>query len=162
YPIQDLPLLTAAPLLLWLVLMLAHLLARPLPLLRVARRVDAAIGSRERLATALELSARPEHAPIEALQQEDARAFADRLQPRMLPLHIEPRPLLVGLLLVVAAAVSALLPNPQDEVLRERELVRKSLEQEAAEIEQVRQQIAQNQALSPEERELLEQQLANL
>src|SRR6185295_101163 len=64
-PIPNLLLWSLAPLLLWALAILGHLLVRPLPLLRVAQRVDNALDLRERLATALELGRQDERAPLD-------------------------------------------------------------------------------------------------
>src|SRR5947207_677215 len=84
-PVPNLLLWSLVPLALWLVAMLGYLLLRPLPVRRVAQRVDSALELRERLSTALELSGQPAHNPIDDEQQADARAHADTLRPRMLP-----------------------------------------------------------------------------
>src|SRR5262245_49653264 len=113
-PIPNLLLWSLVPPLLWLLAMLGHLLVRPLPLARVAQRVDSALDLRERLATALELSRRAEHLPLDDQQQADARSYAEALRPGMLPLQIARRPLLLALLPLVLGLAGALLPNPQD------------------------------------------------
>src|SRR4051812_7013665 len=87
-PIPNLLLLSLLPIALWLVAMLGYLLVRPLPVRRVAQRVDSALNLRERLATALELSGQAQVQPLDDAQLTDARAHADTLRPRMLPLQI--------------------------------------------------------------------------
>ena len=52
-PIPNLLLWSLVPPLLWVLVILGYLLVRPLPLPRVAQRVDSALDLRERLATAL-------------------------------------------------------------------------------------------------------------
>src|SRR5437773_11854219 len=59
-PIPNLLLWSLVPPALWLLAMLGYLLVRPLPVRRVAERVDSALELRERLSTALELSGLPE------------------------------------------------------------------------------------------------------
>src|SRR5262245_32788620 len=80
-PIPKLLLWSLVPLLLWGLVILGYLLVRPLSLLRVAQRVDNALDLRERLATALELSRRPAHEPLDEQQQDDARTYAETLRP---------------------------------------------------------------------------------
>ena len=161
-PIPNLLLWSLLPPALWLLVVLGYLLVRPLPARRVAQRVDSALDLRERLATALELSARTEAQPIDEVQQSDARAYADTLRPRMLPIQIARRPLLLALLPLALGVALALLPNPQQRVLEERAAIQQALQQTADQTAQLRQQIAQEQALTAEERAALDKQLAEL
>jgi hypothetical protein len=162
WPLPNLLLWSLIPPALWLIALLGYLVVRPLPLARVAQRLDTALNLRERLATALELSRQPDQHPLDDLQQADARAHADTLRPRMLPLHVDRRRLAVALvpLLVIVAAIA--LPNPQNQVLQERAEVRQVLEQTANQIQQLEQRITQDQTLTPAERAQLEQQLSEL
>jgi len=82
-PIPNLLLWSLLPPVLWLLAILVYLLARPLPARRVAQRVDSALGLRERLATALELSGHTSAHPIDDAQLSDARTYADSLRPRI-------------------------------------------------------------------------------
>ncbi|HEU5099517.1 MAG TPA: hypothetical protein VFU22_10890, partial [Roseiflexaceae bacterium] len=79
-PIPQLLLWSLIPPAIWLLAVLIYLLLRPLPTRRVAQRVDSALGLRERLATALELSGHQEIQPLDEAQQTDARAYADTLR----------------------------------------------------------------------------------
>src|SRR5262249_30128952 len=124
--------------------------------------VDSALELRERLSTALELARRKEPEPLDDAQQHDARAYADTLRPRMLPLRIDRRRLLWALVPLAIGVASALLPNPQQRVLQERAAVQQALQQTADQTQQLRRQIAQDQTLTPEERAALDQQLAEL
>jgi len=161
-PIPNLLLWSLLPPALWLLAILGYLLVRPLPARRVAQRVDSALDLRERLATALELSGNAQPQPIDEAQQSDARAYADTLRPRMLPLQIARRPLLLALAPLAFGVALALLPNPQQRVLEERAAVQQALQQTADQTTQLRQQIAQEQALTPEQRAALDKQLAEL
>jgi len=107
-PIPNLLLWSLVPPALWLLAMLGYLLVRPLPVRRVAERVDSALELRERLSTALELSGLPERSPLDDAQQADARAHADTLRPRMLPLRFDRRPLVLALLPLAVLVASAL------------------------------------------------------
>ena len=124
--------------------------------------MDSALDLRERLATALELSAHTQPQPIDEAQQSDARAYADTLRPRMLPIQIARRPLLLALVPLALGVALALLPNPQQRVLEERAAIQQALQQTADQTTQLRQQLAQEQALTPEERAALDKQLAEL
>ena len=161
-PISGLLWMSLAPPALWILIVIGYLTVRPLPPIRVAQRIDALLDARERLATALELGQRAEQTPLVELQQRDAYSFATTLQPRLVPLEINRRPLIVALALAAAVVALIILPNPQDQVLEERAAVREAVQQAAAQIEQLRQEIAQNQTLSPEERAALDRELAEL
>lgn len=161
-PIPNLLLWSLVPPVLWLVAMLGYLLLRPLPALRVAQRVDAELGLRERLSTAIELGRAPAEHPLAELQQGDARTFADTLRPRMLALRLARRPLLWALAPLALGLALALLPNPQDQVLRERQAVQAAVAAVAEQAQLLRREIAQSQELTPEERAALDQQLAEL
>src|SRR5262249_52757505 len=126
-PIPHLLAWSMLPPALWLLAVLGYLLVRPLPAGHVARRVDSALGLRERLATALELSGHLEVQPLDEAQQSDARAYADTLRPRMLPIRIARRPLLLALIPLALGLALALLPNPQQRVLEERAAVQQAL-----------------------------------
>ena len=161
-PIPNLLRWSLVPPALWALAVLGYLLLRPLPHRRVAQRVDAELGLRERLSTALELSGQAQPHPLDELQQADARGFAETLRPRMLPLRIDRQPLLWALAPLAAGLALALLPNPQDAALRDRAVVQQALQQTADQTQQLRQQIAQDQTLTPEDRAALDQQLADL
>src|SRR5262249_49763468 len=88
--------------------------------------------------------------PLDEQQQADARSYAETLRPRMLPLRIARRQLLLAFLPLALGVAAVLLPNPQDRVLQERAAVQQSVNQTAAQIEQLRQQLAQAQRRPPE------------
>ncbi|MDW8212748.1 MAG: hypothetical protein RMJ55_04270 [Roseiflexaceae bacterium] len=148
FPIPGLLWISLAPLALWILIVGGYLTVRPLPPIRVAQRIDTLLDARERLATALELSQRAERTPLVELQQRDAYAFATTLKPRLVPLEINRRPLIVALALAAAVVALIVLPNPQDQVLAERAAIREATQQAVAQIEQLRQEIAQNQSLA--------------
>ncbi|MGB9752143.1 hypothetical protein, partial [Roseiflexus castenholzii] len=162
FPIPGLLWISLAPLALWALTVLGYLVVRPLPPLRVAQRIDMLLDARERLATALELGQRAEQTPLIELQQRDAYAFATTLKPRLVPIEINRRPLIVALVLVAATVTLIVAPNAQDQILAEQAAIREATQQAAAQIEQLRQEIAQNQNLSPEERAALDRELAEL
>src|SRR5690606_27048880 len=150
-PIPSLLFWSLVPLVLWLLAMVGFWLFRPLPIDQVARRVDAHLELRERLSTALELQNRSADSQLEAQQQADAQSHADGLRPTMLPLSFQRQPLMFAALPLVLGVVLAFLPNPQDAVLREQAALQEVLAQTADQIEQLQQQLAQDQTLSPEE-----------
>jgi hypothetical protein len=172
WPLERLGLWTLIPLAGWLVAVLGASLLKPLPPLRVARRVDAELDLKERLSTAVVFNLSTfqrsnlstfQHSNLFTLQRQDALAIARAVQPRRaFPLRWLRRPLLVAAVFAVAAVALALLPNPMDAVLEERAAIARAAEQEAQAIEKLRQEVEQAQELSPEEREALLRQLAEL
>jgi hypothetical protein len=146
--------------------------------MRVARRVDAELGLKERLATALMLEdwkaerlegdTQPFSRPtfqltLAALQRHDALAAACAIRPHQsFPLHWLRHPLLLGAILIAVTVVLAVLPNPMDAVLVERAAVAQAAEEQAKQIENLRDQIERAQELTPEKREELLRQLAEL
>ncbi len=161
FPFEYLSVFTIAPFILWVLFALGYLVFRPLPPMRVARRLDTALALNERLATALELDGNDQQ-PILALQQADARQRAAELQPNMLPLRIDRQRILAAFLMLVAVVALLLLPNPQDAVLAERAAVRQQIQETIAEIEQLEAQVAESPNLSPADREALQRQLREL
>jgi hypothetical protein len=161
-PIPNLLIWSLAPLAVWLAFVLGYLVLRPMPLQRVAQRVDTMLGLRERLSTALELSKHEPPHDLDDEQQRDAREHAATLRPRMLPWLVDKRRLALAVLPLAVLVASAMLPNPQNRVLREQTAVQQAVQQTIQQVQQAQQQIAQDKTLSPEERAALEQELAQL
>ena len=181
WPVERLWLWTLSPLAAWLLAVGAWSLLRPLSPMRVARRVDAELGLKERLATALVLkgwmvqklkdvkgagpppsflTARP---ALVALQREDALAVAREIHPaRAFALRWLRRPLLLAAIFVVTTVALAVLPNPMDAVLSERAAVAQAAKEQAEQIEKLREEVEKAQELTPEERQELLRQLAEL
>lgn len=164
WPVKGLWLWALVPLAVWLLGVLGFSLLCPLPPLRVARRIDAELGLKERLATALLLENGQAFRPhIVALQRQDALSAARAIHPRQsLPLRWLRRSLLLAVVFAAATLALALLPNPMDAVLEERAAVAQAADQQAQAIDDLRQEIEQAQELTPEEREALLRQLAEL
>ena len=186
WPVERLWLWTLVPLVVWALVVMGASLFNPLSPARVARRVDAELALKERLATALILevwkteslestraaavhpalpsSSRPAFQPsLVALQRQDALATAGSIHLRQaFPLRWLRRPLLLAAVLAVTAVLLAVLPNPMDAVLAERAAVAQAAEEGAQQIERLREEIEQAQELTPEAREELLRQLAEL
>jgi hypothetical protein len=169
WPLAHPWLWSLAPFGAWFLAVAATSLLRPLPLPRVARRVDVEIGLKERLSTALFLeggkqAGRSSFPPaLVRCQRQDALSTAAALDPgRAFPLHLQPRPLVLAALLLVAALVLALVPNPMDAILAERAAVAEAAEEQAAAVEELQKDLAAAQELTPEQREALVRQLAEL
>lgn len=172
-PLEHCLLWSLIPLVVWTVIVLGYLLFRRQPLVRVARRCDAELGLRERLATALMLEERNAllhpcivasfHPSLATLQRQDALATAQTIDPRRdIPLRLARRPLALAAVLLLAAALLAFLPNPMDDVLAERATVRETLAEQAEQVEALREEIQAQEGLDPEEREELLRQLEEL
>jgi hypothetical protein len=161
-PIPHVRLWALLPLALWFLVVLSYLFIRPLPLPRIARRIDSAFDLRERLVTALELHDTHMHSELTDLQQQDAAASVQAVQPRNLPLPFDRRAALLGVLPLALGMALWFLPNPQDVILAEQQAVEQTLEEVVEDLEEIEEQIAEDETLTPEERERLEQQLAEL
>jgi hypothetical protein len=193
-PVDRLWLWTLAPLLPWLLVVAARSLLQPLSPVRVARRVDAELGLKERLATALMLegwkAGKPEgwkggalgstdqtpklpnshpsilptfQPSLIMLQRQDALSSVRAIDPqRAFPLRWLRRPLLLTAVFLLATLVLAALPNPMDALLAERAAVAQAAEEQAERVEELRQEVEKAQELTPEAREELLRQLAEL
>jgi hypothetical protein len=180
-PIENLLLLTAAPLALWVFLVLAFTFLQPMPSTRVARRADLELNLKERLSTALVLSVLSEGGAADGsngkgiyqkagfdrtlvdLQYQDALSTARSIHPKKaIPMPWLRRPLLTAAALIAAAGILGFLPNPMDEVIRERTEIAQEAEEQAARIDELREEIEESQELSPEMQEELQRLLAEL
>jgi hypothetical protein len=163
-----------APLVVWVVAVPGYSLLRPLPLLWVARRVDAELSLRDRLATALELGSRQNGKSADrqgkraahfdpALvlrQREDALSVAHTIDPRhAFPLRWSRRPLAWAAGCLVVAILLTRLPNPMDAVLEERATIAEAAEKQAQELEELAEELEADETLDPGDREELLRQL---
>ncbi len=165
WPVERLWLWTLAPLAAWPLIVIVLSLLQPLTPTRIARRVDAEIALKERLATALVLEEGDAgfHPSLVALQRQDTLKAARSIDPRRaLPLCWLKRRLWLAAALLAVAVALAVLPNPMDAVLAEQAAVARAAEEQAKAIEELHQQIQNAQELTPEMREDLLRQLAEL
>jgi hypothetical protein len=166
WPVENLWFWSAAPLMLWAVLVAGFAFLRPLPEMRVARRLDAELALKERLSTALALPAQVDgHADPELLQKQhhDALTIAHSIEPgRVFTLTWQRKPLAVAGLLAVAVIALAVLPNPMHQILADRAAVAQVLEEQAQQIEELATEIEKDETLSPEARDELLRQLEEL
>ena len=171
-PVPHLAAGALAPAFVWLCAVAGYSLLRPLPLDRVARRMDAELGLKERLGTAVEIgeqgaspaaaSANRPPSNLPARQFADALAAARAVDPRRgLPLHLLRRPMLAAAALLALALALAYLPNPMDAVLAERAAVEQAAEAEAERVGKIAEQV-ENSGLSPEKQAELLRQLDEL
>lgn len=154
----------------WLVSVLAYALLRPLPAMRVARRADAELRLKERLSTSLALD-RSKDAPwyaaftptLVAQAHADALRAARAIQPaRDLPIRLARTPVAVAAGFLLAAGLLFWLPNPMDQVIAERKAVAKEAQRQAQQVENLRKTVQDAKEMSPEERDALLKQLAEL
>ncbi len=172
-PIKHLLWWTLAPIPAWLIAVSAFTLIKPLPIVQIARRVDAQLHLFERISTSLALAdwrtapgaVRPNAFPAELVdaQRKDALIVTRRIDPkRDFPLRWSYAHLRVAGLLILILVISILLPNPMDAVLAQRAAIAQAAQEQATQIEKLRQQVESAPGLSPEDRQEILRQLAEL
>lgn len=164
----------AAPFGLWLLVVAGWSILRPLPPMRVARKVDRELGLKERLSTSLAVSSAL--APTQGAGltgtfapelvhhlHADALHAARAVHPREdFPLRWLKRPLQEAVALMLLTGLLLFLPNPMDAVLAERRAVEEAARQQAQQIEELREEVEQSTELTPEERDALLRELEEL
>lgn len=143
----------------WLIGWAIYTAARPVKPFIVARRADNELDLRDRLATALVLSDPRSRVPagfdraLVSFQVRDALTTAQAIEPRRaFPLRIE-RALLGRAAAAMAACIVLLVvPNPMDAVVAQRAQVAQTAQAEAAKLEKLAQEIEQDKALAPEDK----------
>ena len=171
WPIERIDLYSWLIFTIWITVNLFYSLIKPLPYLRVAWRVDQELNLKDRLSTALllnqhsnkELHGNELYQQMIGLQRVDAHQKINSSSPKeaFKPAWL-PRHLIAGLALMLAAAAFAILPNPMDAVIRQRNDVAQAAQEEAENIEDLLEQLSNSDALSEEEKEELLQQLEEL
>jgi hypothetical protein len=162
FPLFDRPVLliiSGAAALVGFVVSLLGVWVWPRRPLAMARRFDRTFELQERMSTAVELAEGRlpvQSAHLARSQLFDALEVADDVKPADgLPLRLQGRELLLlGVLLAVLGA-ALLLPNPQTAVLKERQAIAETVEEELERLEELREEIQNDEALSEEEREAL-------
>jgi len=141
---------------------LAAVWLRPRPLHRLARTFDRRFRLAERLTTAIEIGA----GQLRTTPAMTAAQLADTLDTAtgvdagvMLPLRASRRALLALGVLATALALSLWLPNPQEDVLSQRAVVRAAIEEQIEELEAAREEVIKAEGLTEAEREMLLQVL---
>lgn len=151
-----------SPLGFWLCLVIAYPLFCPLSLKRVAQRADSLLLLSERLATALELHAQEEHGQLDDLQQEDAANVGQQIQPKQIPFQTPSKTLRWSVIPLFVGLAFLFLPNPQDDILAERQKIQQTVEKVAKEVAEMKQKVAETKELKAEERVELEKYLTEL
>lgn len=165
WPIGHLEIWSSIPIAVWLVTLPIIYAFKPLPLLRVALRVDSALGLRERLSTSLVLEDIQANFPIELVkaQQEDALKVSKSINPvESFPLTWRRPPLIAAGIMVLTIGILILLPNPMEDILEQRASVAASAQEQSEKLEDLKDQIQDQEGLSLAERENLLRQLAEL
>jgi hypothetical protein len=125
----------------------------------LARRFDLSFGLKERLSTAVELAQGdlPGESPrIVTHQFEDTLESAREVIPAQgLPFHVNWREWALIPLIALGVGLAVWLPNPQDDVLRQRSEVKEAIAQELEELEVIREETLEDAALTAEERAAL-------
>ncbi|MFQ5856186.1 MAG: hypothetical protein ACE5LU_11135 [Anaerolineae bacterium] len=171
WPIEHLGRWAGVPPLIWLIAVLGYAVFRPLPLPTVARRADVMLKLKERLSTALELAMQGAQAPSRARrgsklverQWNDAMAVARQINPRRdIRLAVDRQALRWAGVAVAAVLTLAIMPNPMDAVLEHRAAVREAAQDQAKQVEELREELRGETTPTSEEREELLRQLAEL
>ena len=113
-----------------------------------ARRFDHAFSLQERISTALEIADGdiPTHSDLlRNSQRKDATRIIESVNAKkLLPLTISRRDALVSLFFLVALVAALALPNPQQQILAQREELRRTIAQQVQQLEQAKQAIQQS------------------
>ena len=114
-------------------------------LMHWARRFDNEFGLKERISTALEINEGDltvNSDLVRKLQRSDADHIVEGVDAKMLlPLRISRRDALVALGFLVLLLIAIALPNPQQQILAERDALHKTIEQQVQQLEQARETI---------------------
>ncbi|MFN4294136.1 MAG: hypothetical protein ACK4JD_08395 [Thermoflexales bacterium] len=127
-----------------------------------ARAFDQRFGLQERTSTALEigegrLSVRNDL--IRNIQRRDAERVTESMDARrLMPLRVSRRDAIVSLIFLIALVCAILLPNPQQQVLAQREQLRQTIAQQIEQLAQAKQMI-ENSALSDAQKQAAVQAL---
>ncbi len=131
----------------------------PLTPLEAARHAERVFRQKERFSTALEYADKPEHPLYAALQRDAAKAAQTVTAEGLLRFSLPPLQLWVTLALLAATAVTGSLRVPfQRAALHRQEQA--AIRREIEAVEALREEIVQNETLSPEERARLDEILA--
>jgi hypothetical protein len=128
----------------------------------IARRSDARMGLRARLATAVEIEQGRLPVPdgIATRQRADAQASAAQADPDQAFALVFPlRQALFAAVLVALLVAGFIFPNPQERRIAQRRAEQELIEKQIERLEKVRQEIAENEHLAEEDRQALLREL---
>jgi hypothetical protein len=164
-PIPHLARWTLAPIIGYLLGVAIYNLFKPLPPLRIARRIDSELKLKERLSTALVLQELGNifNPNLVQAQMQDALVSVRNIQDiRLLPFTWSRNSLLIATLFISLTIILALAPNPMDAILAQQQAITQTANEQADQIQNLVKEIEANQELSPEERQQLERWLTDL
>ncbi|HRV90967.1 MAG TPA: hypothetical protein P5526_02260, partial [Anaerolineae bacterium] len=143
WPMANRHLWALVPLGVCLLGVLLYTWLRPLSLYAVARRLDAELHLKDRLATALELqdSDRPDPLAFYPRQLADAAAVARQLKPGALDWQVSRQKLGWAAAVATVALALVFLPNPMDAILAHRAAVQAAAQQQAEAIRAARNEL---------------------
>lgn len=118
-------------------------------------------GLKERLQT-MEALAQEDTAFARLQRQETAEAVLEKSPKAWVPLRLPKKMWMLTGIGAVVCVLLCLLPNPQRGILEEREQVRVTMQAQAARVEAAMEEVAGNQALSSEEKAVLNERLKEL
>ncbi|HKJ27586.1 MAG TPA: hypothetical protein VJ965_08110 [Anaerolineales bacterium] len=171
WPISNIMLLSVITASIWLGGIIIFSLIKPLSTLRTAWRVDQSLATKERISSAVTFDTFAETHPgssqatldLISLQRSDALSALRSYTPNAaFKLRWRSRPLILAAVLLIFAVVSVLLPNPMDALIAERAAAAEAARAEAERIDELRQEIAESEQLSEQEREELLRELEAL
>jgi hypothetical protein len=128
----------------------------------IARQSDARMRLRARLATAVEIQEGRLPVPdeIATRQRSDARAAAERADPAQAFAPTLPRrQALIAAVLMTLLVVGAVVPNPQERRIAQRQAEQEVIAEQVERLERVRQEITENEGLSEEDKQALLREL---
>ncbi|HEV2659743.1 MAG TPA: hypothetical protein VGU68_04040, partial [Ktedonobacteraceae bacterium] len=130
-------------------------------LAHTTRLVDARLSLHDRLSTAWELREQP--GTLARLQRRDALRQLQKHKPTA-TISLRPRrtSVLLFAIIVLAFVLLIALPNPMTAIIKQQQAFQARIAKQVAEIDKVRQEIAQQTNLSPQERQKIDQILSDL
>jgi len=151
----------------WGIAVMLYTLLKPLSLMQTALRVDASIGLKERLSSALALRQMDDVPQMfRQRQRADALNHARAIQPReAFPIPWLRKPVAFAGAIFALSILSIWLPNPMDAIRQERAAAKQAILEEAQKIAALKQQIESGETaeeLTPAQREELLRQLEAL
>jgi len=167
YPIDGFSNWSWTPFLVWIVAVLLYALFKPMSLMQTALRVDASLGLKERLSSALALKNMPDVTELfRQRQRTDTLNHIAGIHPaQALPFTWLRRPVTLAAGIFALSILSIWLPNPMDAILQERATAKQAIMEEAEKISAIRQQLETSETaeqLTPAQREELLRQLEEL
>ncbi|NLY43531.1 MAG: hypothetical protein GX066_06125 [Clostridiaceae bacterium] len=119
------------------------------------------LGLKERLVTALEL--KDDNSPIARIQRFDAVKAARSINfKKAYPFYVDRKKLFGALGLFMAIALIFFIPSDQREIARQKERIKKAIDEQVVQVKKEQEKLSQNRELTLKEREELNEQLKEL